>query len=151
MTTQKARYSILIPSRNGGKYLPTCVQSIIEQHYDNYELVISDDHSDDGTKEYLATLKHKNIRVVEPPQHLSMAEHWEWVLAHATGEWMIFVGQDDGLQPYFFTLADKLTRLADKKNIRAVMSRRAYFFWNGCDALFGDWPWIIPRLQKLAC
>lgn len=137
--TPAPKYSIIIPAWNGLKYLPTCVGSIVSQGYTDYELIISDDHSTDGTKEYLATLAtNQNIRVIEPPESMSMTEHWEWALSHAKGLWLIFVGQDDGLQPYFFRLADKLTDIASRKGLRTIMSRRAFFFWEGCGALYGD-------------
>jgi glycosyltransferase involved in cell wall biosynthesis len=135
----RPKYSIIIPARNGGKYLPTCVDTIISQDYCDYELIISDDHSVDGSKEYLATLSsHPNVIVIEPKEPLSMAEHWEWALSHARGEWLIFVGQDDGLQPYFFRLADRLTEIAKKWNLRTIMSERAYFFWKDCGFVYGD-------------
>lgn len=134
------KYSIIIPARNGGEYLQACIETIIFQDYDDYELIISDDHSTDGTKEYLATLfDNSKIKVIEPTKkELSMTEHWEWALSHAIGSWQIFVGQDDGLQPYFFKLADKLTNIADKKKIRTIMSQRAYYFWEGCEPVYGD-------------
>jgi glycosyltransferase involved in cell wall biosynthesis len=138
MKDSKLKYSIIVPSRNGGKYLPTCIETIISLNYDDYELIISDDHSDDNTMAYLQTLKQPNVKVIVPPEGLSMAEHWEWALSHACGEWLIFVGQDDGLQPYFFKLADKLTQIADKKNVRTIMSQRAYYFWDGCEEMYGN-------------
>ena len=133
------KYSIIIPARNGGKYLPSCVDTIISQEYTDYELIISDDHSTDGSKEYLATLlTHPKISVIEPAESLSMTDHWEWALSHAKGQWLIFVGQDDGLQPYFFKLADKLIPIAEARKIRTIMSQRAYFFWQGCEFVYGD-------------
>jgi glycosyltransferase involved in cell wall biosynthesis len=139
MLPNPPKYSIIIPARNGGKYLPTCVDTIISQDYCDYELIISDDHSDDGSKEYLASLSaHPNIMVIEPEEPLSMTEHWEWALSHARGEWQIFVGQDDGLQPYFFRLADRLTEIAHTANFRTIMSERAYFFWKDCGFQYGD-------------
>jgi glycosyltransferase involved in cell wall biosynthesis len=138
MTNRVPKYSIIIPARNGGKYLPACVNTIIGQEYTDYELIISDDHSDDGSKEYLSSLSHPNVRVFEPPKSLSMTEHWEWALSQASGEWLIFVGQDDGLQSYFFQLSDILTEIASSKGIRTIMSQRAYFFWKGCEFIYGD-------------
>jgi len=133
------KYSIIIPARNGGKYLEACIETIITQSYDNYELIVSDDHSTDGTKYFLSTLAdNKKIKILEPSEELSMTEHWEWALSHATGEWQIFVGQDDGLQPYFFELADKLTKIAEEKRLRTIMSSRAYYFWQGCEPVYGD-------------
>ncbi len=132
------KYSIIIPTYNGISYLPTCIETIISQNYDSYELIISDDNSVDGTRDYLEKLSHPNIKVIYPPESLSMTEHWEWALSHAIGKWQIFVGQDDGLQPYFFQLADKLTNIAKEKGLRTITSSRAYFFWEGCSYVYGD-------------
>jgi glycosyltransferase involved in cell wall biosynthesis len=57
------KYSIIIPARNGGKYLPTCINTILEQSYGDYELIISDDHSSDDSKQYLASLTHLNVYI----------------------------------------------------------------------------------------
>jgi glycosyltransferase involved in cell wall biosynthesis len=134
----KPKYSIIIPARNGIQYLPSCIESIIMQSYVDYELIVSDDHSEDGTRDYLDKLSHANLQVISPEVSLSMTEHWEWALSHARGEWLIFVGQDDGLQPYFFKLADNLTRIASEKKLRVIASTRALFFWPGCEAMYGD-------------
>lgn len=134
---QNPKYSIVVPAKNGGTYLQACVKSILCQQGD-YELIVSDDHSLDGTQEFLASLRHPNVTVLSPPESLSMTEHWEWALSHAKGEWLIFVGQDDGLQSYFFEHAERLTKSAQKHNVRAIMSSRAYFFWPGCEFVYGD-------------
>lgn len=147
---KRKKYSIILPVYNGAKYLPTCVNTIIKQSYNDYELIISNDGSTDGTGKYLDTLiDNPNIKIVQPEERLSMTEHWEWALSHATGEWMIFVGQDDGLQHYFFELADVLTNIASKKNIRAITSSRAYYFWKGCEYIYGDIAIKYRATQKL--
>lgn len=132
------KYSIIIPTYNGLQYLPTCLETIISQNYEDYEIIVSDDHSVDGTAEYIDTLSSPHITALHCPEKVSMAEHWEWALSHATGEWLIFVGQDDGLQAYFFAQCDKLIEIATKKNIRSIMSQRAYFYWKGCEEFYGD-------------
>jgi glycosyltransferase involved in cell wall biosynthesis len=143
------KYSIILPVYNGIKYLPTCVNTIIQQEYNDYELIISNDGSTDATEQYLETLHdHPNIKIIQPSERLSMTEHWEWALSHASGEWMIFVGQDDGLQHYFFELADKLTDMASEKNIRAITSSRAYYFWTGCEYVYGDVAVKYRAMQK---
>jgi glycosyltransferase involved in cell wall biosynthesis len=141
------KYSIIIPTHNASKYLPTCIDTVINQDYDDYELIISDDHSTDGTKEYLNNIVHKNIKVIHQEKRLSVVEHFEESLKHASGDWIMFLGSDDGLQSYFFDLADFLTIKADEKKIRAIMSSRAYYFWDGCESLYGD-EGIIYRARK---
>lgn len=132
------KYSIIIPSFNGLDYLTSCIESIFFHKYSNYEIIVSDDNSTDGTSEYLNGLKYENLKILKTPHRMSMTEHWEWALSHAEGEWCIFVGQDDGLQPYFFELSDILTDYALKINCRTITSERAYYFWPNCDHVYGN-------------
>lgn len=132
------KYSIILPVRNGADYLSACVETIISQDFNDYELIISDNYSTDGTAEYLGNLIHPNIKVIRPAQPLSMVEHFEFALSEARGVWKIFLGADDGLQPYFFELAESLTEQADKEKIKAIFGIRSYFFWQGCQIVYGD-------------
>ncbi|MDR1904099.1 MAG: glycosyltransferase family 2 protein [Treponema sp.] len=132
------KYSILIPTRNSIDYLKDCINSVIQQKYINYELIISDNHSDDGTYDYVKSLNHSNISLIKPQEPLAMVDHWEWLLKHAKGDWVIFLGSDDGLMPYFFEVSDYLVARANKKNIKAINSSRAYFFWEGCQKTYGN-------------
>lgn len=131
------KYSIIIPAYNGMPYLKNCVESIIFQKYDDYELILSEDHSSDGTAEYIDSLKDEHIIKLHCPERMSMAEHWEFAQGYASGDWQIFVGQDDALQSYFFELADKLVSICDKKHLNVIMSERAYYLWPGCDDVYG--------------
>ena len=140
------KYSIIIPAYNGRKYLPACISSVLSQNYSDYELIVSDDYSTDGTAEYIDTLKHPNIKVLHTPHKMSMTEHWEWVLVQACGEWLIFIGQDDGLQAYFFELADILVKYADRKKIKAITSRGAFYYWPRCDGEFNVQYRAIPKI-----
>ena len=130
---KKIKYSIIIPVRNCRPYIQATIESVVSQNYDNYEIIISDNNSTDGTKEFLRRYElNSRIKVVYTPDLLVLSDHFDWAQTHASGEWQIFLGGDDGLQPYFFRLADKLTELAMKKKIRAITSKRAYFFWKNC-------------------
>lgn len=117
-------------------YLKTCVESVLVQDYESVEVIISCDHCTDGSAEFVRSLHDPKVRLIEPSVRLSMSEHWDWALSHASGEWQIFVGQDDALQSYFFMLADNLTDDASKKGVKIVCSRRAYYFWPGCEDVY---------------
>jgi glycosyltransferase involved in cell wall biosynthesis len=58
-----AAISILMPTYNGMRYLPQAIDSVLEQSFADWELVISDDRSTDGTRDYLATLADPRISV----------------------------------------------------------------------------------------
>lgn len=142
------KYSIMIPAYNGITYLSSCISTVISQEYSDYELIISDDHSIDGTKDYLNSLKFPNVIVLFTPYKMSMSEHWEWILSHASGDWCIFLGQDDGLLPNFFSLADKLTDIASERKIKTIASERAYYFWPGCELIYGNSHIIYSVIKK---
>jgi glycosyltransferase involved in cell wall biosynthesis len=59
--------SIVIPTYNQAKYLPACVDHCLFQTYPDLEIIIVDGGSTDGTKKYLAKLKHEIAnRTCEP-------------------------------------------------------------------------------------
>ena len=119
--SKNIKYSIVLPTLNGIEYLPTCVETIISQNYTDYELLISNNCSDDGTSEYLETLKaNPQVKVIQPETRLTLGEHWDFAVSHAQGEWVYGIGSDDGVMPYFFKLLDKLIDIAAKKNINII-------------------------------
>lgn len=129
----KYKYSIILPVYNCAHYIESAIRSVLDQPYTDYELIISNNQSTDETP--LLLEKYKNIpkiKLINTPRLFTLPEHFDWAQKHASGEWQIFLGGDDGLQPYFFKLADKLTEIAKQQNLRTITSRRAYFFWKNC-------------------
>lgn len=127
----RPKYSVIIPSRNGCKYLPYAIRSVLEQSYEDFEIIVSDNHSSDGTWDFLSTLSDPRLRAFQPPEAISMARHFEFAIGKARGEWITVLGDDDGLQPYFFELAEKLTFSSPHP---VISSSRAYYYWPGCEA-----------------
>jgi glycosyltransferase involved in cell wall biosynthesis len=121
------KYSILIPTKNGGKYIGHAIESVLQQKYLNFELIVSNNHSTDETGAYLSSIVDDRLTVISPKEPLSMSEHYEFMLAHARGEWITIIGDDDALMPYFFEYLEKLTEKYN--NIEVVSSARAYYFW----------------------
>jgi len=130
------KYSIILPVYNGLPYLETAVASVLASNRNDFELLVSDDHSTDGSIQYLESIQDSRLRLLRTPARMSMAEHWEWVLSHSKGSWGMFLGQDDALQGYFFDHADTLTAEAAKRSLRVIAARRSYIFWPGCEADF---------------
>ena len=127
------KYSIILPIYNCAPFIESAIQSVLDQPYSDYELIISNNQSTDETELILKKYKYNSkIKVVTTSNLLTLPEHFDWAQKYASGEWQIFLGGDDGLQPYFFELADKLTAIAKKENIRTITSKRAYFFWKNC-------------------
>ena len=56
--------SIIVPNYNNGKYLQACIESILIQDYKNYEIIVIDDNSPDGTKKKIKVLKQKFNNII---------------------------------------------------------------------------------------
>lgn len=91
-------FSIIIPAYNAEAYLPRCLESIFSQEYGDYEVIVINDGSTDGTaailEEYAA--KHTNLRVIFQANH-GMATARNKGLDMAQGEYIMFVDSDDRL------------------------------------------------------
>lgn len=131
------KISLIIPTRNGADYIWAPIKTILSQDYSDIELLVSVNHSTDNTLEILRQFQDPRLRVIVPPRPLSMTSHYEWCLQQATGEWVTIIGDDDGVMPYFFPEIEKLLNRYDSKPVDAFIFRRAYYFWPGCDDVYG--------------
>lgn len=92
--------SIVIPTYNVENYLHRCIDSVLAQSYQDFEVILVDDGSIDSTPEicdYLA-LKDFRIRVIHKKNGgLSSARNVG--IEAANGDWLMFVDSDDWLHP----------------------------------------------------
>lgn len=97
MSIQKPRFTIAIPVRNGAEFLEEALNSALTQSFDDYEIVISDNASTDGTAEIIAAYKAKHpcIRSVRGEQMISLSENWNRAYEYARGEWVKILAHDD--------------------------------------------------------
>lgn len=133
---RQPRISVVIPTRNRAEYLPCAIDTVLSQAETNFELVVSDNHSSDGTVALLERLRDPRLRVVRPDRPLAMVDHFEWVLDQARGEWMTIIGDDDGLMPFFFGFTNSLLDILPEE-FDAMVGPRALYFWPGLDDLYG--------------
>ena len=58
----KPKVSIILPARNEEKYLAKCLDSLIDQDYQNYEIIVIDDSSEDSTGEIISRICKKKFK-----------------------------------------------------------------------------------------
>src|SRR5688500_16355713 len=87
--------SIVLPTRNRIELLPRAVASVQSQTYTHWELVVINDGSTDGTKEWLDGLDDVRIRVVHREQGLGAASARNVGIGLAQGEFISFLDDDD--------------------------------------------------------
>lgn len=64
--------SVIIPARNERDKIGACIESILDQKYPKelFEIIVVDDHSDDGTAEIVAEYQDKNVRCISLAAHI---------------------------------------------------------------------------------
>jgi glycosyltransferase involved in cell wall biosynthesis len=87
-------FSIIIPTYNRKKFLKICISSILNQDFKNYEMIIIDDGSSDGTKEEVEKIKSKKIRYFyQKNSERSVARNYGKLVSR--GKYIIFCDSDD--------------------------------------------------------
>ncbi len=100
----KAKISVIIPTYNGEKHLMDAVNSVIQQSigFENIELILVDDNSNDNTKEILKTLssKYENVKTIFLDGNSGTASRpRNYGIKNATSEYIMFLDNDDELYP----------------------------------------------------
>lgn len=88
--------SIILPVYNRQEYIERAINSVINQSYKNWELIIIDDGSKDSTAELIATYKNFDPRIksfYQNHQNLSAAKNNG--ISHSEGEFITFIDSDD--------------------------------------------------------
>ena len=95
------RVSVVVPAYRNVEYLAQTLDSILAQDYDDFELVVADHSSNDGTDELLARYAdHPKVRVLSPtPAGGGAKANWDRVSMAARGELLKLVCGDDLIAP----------------------------------------------------
>ena len=94
-------FSIILPVRNGGHLLKECVQSILNQTCNDFNLLILDNNSTDGTLQYLENLNDERIIIYPSLKDLTIVENWSRILGIKKNEFITLIGHDDILYPNY--------------------------------------------------
>lgn len=122
------KVSICIPTYNNLIAFQRCFESVVVQTYKDYEVIITDDSTNDDIKNFCETLQlTDNIHYHKNPQSLGSPENWNESIRRASGEYIKILHHDD-----FFTYENSLQILVDlldqnsDTDFAFVSSRRFY-------------------------
>src|SRR5947209_4830727 len=113
--------SVVLCTYNGGDFLKEQIDSILNQTWDAFELIISDDHSSDNTKNILQTYNaHPSVRLFFQDKNLGPIKNVEFSLRQTKGDFIAFSDQDDiwkpeKLETLFSNIGDRLLVYSDSE------------------------------------
>lgn len=120
---EKMRFSVLIATHNREEYLRQAIDSVLAQSFPDYELIVIDDGSDDGTSDILRSYE-KNIKTVKQINQGPEAAHRAGALL-ATGKYLAFLDDDDLFLPWTLATYDKIINSLDSPPV--VLGSMFYF------------------------
>lgn len=127
--------SVVIPVYNGERFLRDSVNSVLGQTFIDFEIVIVDDGSTDGSAEIVCTYTDTRIRLVSHVLNRGLAEARNTGIRSSRGNYVALLDSDDIAEP---------TRLADQ--VEAMEQDRGLVY-------LGTWAWMfsseMPTVTKL--
>ena len=91
----RPKVSIIIPSYNNGKYVGSAISSAVNQTYQNIEIVIVDDNSQDDTENVVRCFGDKNIIYLKLDENVGVSNAKNIGIQKSTGEYIAFLDSDD--------------------------------------------------------
>ncbi|MBT9313807.1 glycosyltransferase family 2 protein [Leptothoe spongobia] len=104
--------SICIPTYNRANILPYAVNSVLNQTYGDFELIICDDASPDNTADVVAQWNDPRIRYIRQPQNIKRSRNMRSGYEAAQGKYFIKFDDDDALTPTFL---ERTVAIMDKQ------------------------------------
>lgn len=143
--------SVIIPTHNREKLLKRAIESVLNQTFNDYEIIIVDDHSVDNTKKLVAS--YPEIRYYKNRKNLGPAGSRNKGFELSKGEYIVYLDDDNEFLPTFLEEAERALRLASSE-VKGVRVGRI-IHQNGFDdyatpithTKFGsiDWGFLMKR------
>ncbi|MCX6966050.1 MAG: glycosyltransferase family 2 protein [Verrucomicrobia bacterium] len=95
--------SILLPCYNEQQYIEQTILSLVEQDYQDFEVIISDNASTDSTVEKIQQIIEgdKRFKLIKQKQNIGAAHNWMFLIEKIETEFAMFLGGHDYLSPNF--------------------------------------------------
>jgi GT2 family glycosyltransferase len=124
--------SVIILNWNGKRYLQECLDSLAAQTFRDFETILVDNGSTDGSAEYVQE-RYPWVRLVTLPENTGFAEGNNRGLAEAGGEFIVVLNNDTRVEPEF--LAELVApALADSRFGMVAAKMRNYYLLEQIDA-----------------
>jgi len=108
------KFSVLLPTRNGGKYLKSCIESVLSQDYKDMELIVFDNANTDNTAEVVNSFSSdKRLKYFRTDSVVSVTDNWNNALKKSSGDYVLMMGDDDFLLPGYFDTLDQTIKEND--------------------------------------
>ena len=129
------KVSIILPARNEEEFIGKCLDSLVKQNYENYEIIVIDDSSEDKTGEIISEYAKKYPKIIpvsaRPKPDGWMGKNWACMEGYskATGELLLFTDADTTHAENVITLAVSHLNSFGLDALSAIPKMLTFDFW----------------------
>ncbi len=117
ITQHQPMFSVLLPTKDRLELLQEAISTVTRQKFQSWQIVVSDNASKSDIKSYVDSLSDKRIKYIRSDEPLSVTENWNKATEAADGEWIVMLGDDDGLTPNYFERMFSYINQLDKPDL----------------------------------
>ena len=132
---REPKVSVILPARNEENFIGKCLDSLIKQDYENYEIIAIDDSSEDKTSKIISEYAKKNSKII-PVSARSKPEGWmgkNWACMEgyrkATGDLLLFTDADTNHSKKVISLSVAHLISLDLDALSAIPKMLSFDFW----------------------
>ena len=111
------KFSVLLPTRNRLNLLSYAIETVIRQDYLDWEIIISDNCSEEDIKNYVVSLNDPRIKYYQTEEFIPVTENWNNALTKSDGDYVIMLGDDDCLMQGYFSRLKKVIEENDSPDL----------------------------------
>lgn len=89
------KFSVIIPTYNRADLIRRCIDSVLNQSYQNFEIIVVDNYSEDATIDIVKSYADSRIKIFQIHNHGIIAASRNKGIVEASGEWICFLDSDD--------------------------------------------------------
>ncbi len=111
------KFSVLLPTRNRIDLLSYAIETVRKQDYPNWEIIISDNFSEEDIAGYARSIDDSRIKYYRTDEFIPVTDNWNKALAKSDGDYVIMLGDDDCLMRGYFTTLKKIIEEYDAPDV----------------------------------
>lgn len=93
-------FTICIPTYNSNPIVKKAIEGAINQKFNDFEILIIDDCSSDGTFQLVEMYKdNKKIRIIRNDENIGLTANWQKCIKNSRGKYISFIHHDDEVKP----------------------------------------------------
>lgn len=131
-------FTVIIPQKDRAEYMYHTLRTCMIQDYPNFEVIVSDDCSEDNSVEVISKLAEQDhrIKLFAHKEHLGMRDNFEFALNQVKPGYVMALGGDDGLTPGCIWRMYELLKETGKELLTWPLSGFIYPNTEGGDNVF---------------